>query len=79
MADFLFYPPFLKNLILIFLFTWKEKVNIYYLFLLQIMYVDQLLHIHCVLYLIYLIFFYNAAFFLFRIYVHLYFTVLIDI
>lgn len=26
MADFLFYPPFLKNLIiLIFLFTWKEK------------------------------------------------------
>lgn len=25
MADFLFYPSFLKNLILIFLFTWKEK------------------------------------------------------
>lgn len=79
MADFLFYPPFLKNLILIFLFTWKEKSK----YLLSVSTSDNVCGPIAPYSLRFVLnifdFFYNAAFFLFRIYVHLYFTVLIDI
>ena len=80
---FLFYPPFLKNLIiLIFLFTWKEKGK----YLLSVSTSDNVCgpiasySLRFVLNIFdFFFFFYNAVFFSFRIYLHVYFTVLIDI
>lgn len=55
----------------------KRKVNVYYLFLLQVIYKDQLLHIHRVLHLILLKTFFHRRFFIFRTCVHLFFKFLL--